>query len=252
MGRLTVAVPGPEAQPPERAAGVAALGAVLAVVGSVLPDVDYPGRGVRGPWGQVARGRPALAAATPLTWPLAVVLYRAWGHRGPTHAPVWAPPLLGLLLAGALLFAGAARGDVRALALGLAGGFLAVGVLAHILQDALTPMGCPLLWPLRPLARRYRLRPLAWAVALPVWLVSGAGAALVALGLLLARGSRWAVTVYRRGSACANPAAQGIPPPRGPHRGPHRGVWLPNAQGAGGVCEHQDRPETAPADRAFG
>ena len=66
---VALGLPAELVPPPERAAGLAALGAVLAAVGSVLPDVDYPGHGVRGPRGQVTRGRPALAAATPLTWP---------------------------------------------------------------------------------------------------------------------------------------------------------------------------------------
>lgn len=90
----------------------------LAVVGSLLPDVDHPrswvGRRLR---------------------PLSTAIAAALGHRGVTHSAV---AVLGLL--ALLAQAGARRASADA---------FAVGYLSHLAADMLTPRGLRLAWPLR-------------------------------------------------------------------------------------------------------
>jgi inner membrane protein len=79
-------------------------------------------------------------------------------HRGPTHSLVFAT-LTGGTFAGVGLVVGSEIDGTVAVGFGLgAFGFLvgAAGVVAHLLADALTPAGVPLLWPLS--GRRYSLR----------------------------------------------------------------------------------------------
>lgn len=104
---------------PDPGGAAAALGA--ACLGALLPDIDHPGsllsRGA-GPAGAV----PGLFLR----------------HRGPTHS----------LAAALAAWAGAswlcaARGLPAAAALAAL-----LGYLSHLLLDALTPGGVPLLWPL--------------------------------------------------------------------------------------------------------
>jgi inner membrane protein len=90
----------------------------LAVVGSLLPDVDHPQSWV---------GR--------RTKPVSTALAATLGHRGITHS---AFALIGLV--ALLLHTGSRQGAVSA---------LAVGYLSHLAADMLTPRGLRLAWPLR-------------------------------------------------------------------------------------------------------
>jgi inner membrane protein len=90
----------------------------LAVVGSLLPDVDHPKSWVG------RRSRPVSTA-------IAATL----GHRGVTHSAI---AVVGLAML--LSQAGYRRGPIAALAL---------GYLSHLAGDMLTPRGLRLAWPLR-------------------------------------------------------------------------------------------------------
>ncbi|WP_275112892.1 metal-dependent hydrolase [Rhodopila globiformis] len=90
----------------------------LAVVGSLLPDVDHPQSWV---------GR--------RTRPVSTALAATLGHRGVTHSAL---ALFGLM--ALLLHMGNRQGAVSA---------LAVGYLSHMAADMLTPRGLRLAWPLR-------------------------------------------------------------------------------------------------------
>ncbi len=90
----------------------------LAVIGSLLPDLDHPGSWIG------RRSRPVSTA-----------IASALGHRGVTHSAV---AVLGLV--ALLVHEGFRRGGVSA---------LAVGYLSHLAADMLTPQGLPLAWPLR-------------------------------------------------------------------------------------------------------
>ena len=90
----------------------------LAVLGSLLPDVDHPGSWV----GRRAR-------------PVSTVVAAVLGHRGVTHSAVAMAALLQLLA-----HAGERRGVVTA---------LVVGYCSHLAADMLTPRGLRLAWPLR-------------------------------------------------------------------------------------------------------
>ena len=89
----------------------------LALLGSLLPDIDHPkswlGRRVR-----------------PVSSGLAAVL----GHRGLTHSAAAAAACIWSLHGGALKWVAAP---------------LAVGYLSHLAADLLTPRGLRLAWPLR-------------------------------------------------------------------------------------------------------
>jgi inner membrane protein len=91
---------------------------LLAVAGSLLPDVDHPKSWV---------GR--------RTRPVSTMIARVLGHRGITHSA-----LAVALLVVLLLHAGYRRGAVDA---------LAVGYLSHLGADMLTPRGLRLAWPHR-------------------------------------------------------------------------------------------------------
>jgi inner membrane protein len=140
-------------------------GAVLAGLGGLAPDVDRAGS-------SVARslGPPSRMAA----W----VVQRGLGHRGPLHS--LAAVLLVFVLGEA---AGAGAGTTNV------GAALAFGWASHLLLDALTPAGVPLLW---PLPARLRLPPGVTTGGLLEQVV-------VALGLLLclawASGSPWVAQV---------------------------------------------------------
>jgi inner membrane protein len=90
----------------------------LAVVGSLLPDLDHPKSWV---------GR--------RTRPVSTAIAAALGHRGITHSAIAV-----LALVVVLLHAGYRRGAV---------GALAVGYLSHLAADMLTPQGLRLAWPFR-------------------------------------------------------------------------------------------------------
>jgi inner membrane protein len=91
---------------------------VVAVAGSLLPDIDHPtswvGRRLR---------------------PISTVVSRVFGHRGITHSAVAVVALVVVLLYG-----GYARAMTSA---------LVVGYLSHLAADMLTPRGLRLAWPLR-------------------------------------------------------------------------------------------------------
>lgn len=103
----------------EMVTGVA--GGVLVLALSTLPDVDH----------QI----PLVA------------------HRSVTHTLAFAA-FVGAVVGGAVWFAPVAGEPREILAYG-AGGLAAFAIVAHLLADALTPMGVPLLWPLT--RRRYSL-----------------------------------------------------------------------------------------------
>lgn len=112
----------------------------------------------------------------------------AVSHRGVTHTLLFAALVggvfgvaaLGLAAAGSTL-APAVAVDRATFALFAAGvGF--VTVVAHLLADALTPMGVPFLWPLS--ARRFSLS--LWYAKSPV-----ANAVLFALGVFAASAALW-------------------------------------------------------------
>lgn len=145
------------------------LGSVFAVVGAILPDIDHPrslvGQGVPRlfvsifvlvfvalvavPY--VATGRTlvrefmpmwmlyALGAAPVVLGVFPVVLYRAVGHRGPTHSMVI---VVGILAAGAMV---SSVTDARVFAGAAA---LAIGWASHILADIPSGNGVMWLWPI--------------------------------------------------------------------------------------------------------
>lgn len=90
----------------------------MAIIGSLLPDIDHPKSWV---------GR--------RTRPISTAIAGALGHRGVTHSVV-AVAAVSLLL----IHAGYRRGGVVA---------LAVGYLSHLAADMLTPQGLRLAWPMR-------------------------------------------------------------------------------------------------------
>ena len=89
----------------------------VAVLGSLLPDIDHP---------QSWAGRKMRV--------ISVLLSALVGHRGVTHSA------LAILACGLLL--GMAGPHATAAP-------LLVGYLSHLLADSLTPSGVPLLWPNR-------------------------------------------------------------------------------------------------------
>lgn len=100
-------------------------------------------------------------------------------HRGPTHSLVFAVAVGVALGTGLATVVGAfapdaASGDARHF------GFVvgAVAVIAHLVADALTPAGVPLLWPVS--GRRFSVS--LWPAASPVgnWLLFALGLAAVA------------------------------------------------------------------------
>jgi inner membrane protein len=133
------------------------LGVVLAAAGSLAPDIDRAGSSI------------ARVAGLP-TRAMAWIVQHSFGHRGPMHSA----------LAVALVFAfGEALGvgaGVRHL-----GGPFAFGWASHILLDALTARGVPVLWPLR-----IRLR-------LPPGFVTGGSLEQVVVVLGLAGCGLWAL-----------------------------------------------------------
>lgn len=91
---------------------------LLAVAGSLLPDIDHPASWV---------GR----RTRPLSTGIAALL----GHRGITHSAV---AVVGLVIV--LFQLGYRHGTVAA---------LATGYLSHLAADMLTPRGLRLAWPLK-------------------------------------------------------------------------------------------------------
>ena len=109
---------------------------VLAIAGSLLPDVDHP---------QSWIGRRSR--------PISTVIASTLGHRGMTHSVV---AVIGLVVL--LWRAGHWRGGVSA---------ITVGYLSHLAADMLTPRGLRLAWPLRgnwglPLCRTGS--PMEWVI----------------------------------------------------------------------------------------
>ena len=90
-----------------------ALGA--AALGSLLPDIDHP---------QSWAGRKMRVVSIPLSLLI--------GHRGLTHSAL-------AIIGGLILLAAMGVGGLAAP--------VVVGYLSHLLADALTPSGVPLLWP---------------------------------------------------------------------------------------------------------
>ncbi len=68
-------------------------------------------------------------------------------HRGPTHTLAFAV-LVGAVGAGAGVGLASVLGGDRTTFVAFGFGIGTLGILAHLLADALTPAGVPLLWPL--------------------------------------------------------------------------------------------------------
>jgi inner membrane protein len=94
-------------------------GALLALAGSLLPDIDHP-------HSFVGRRLPFIS----------VPLSRAIGHRGFTHSCLAAVLFVVTILA-------LARGGMNGVSA------LGIGYLSHLLGDWLTPSGIPFMWPSR-------------------------------------------------------------------------------------------------------
>jgi len=90
----------------------------VALVGSFLPDLDHPGSSI---------------SRLTLFKPVSYVAWKSFGHRGALHSIV-AASLVYVVAVYFLHDSAWARA-------------LAWGYLAHILADALTVQGVPLLWP---------------------------------------------------------------------------------------------------------
>lgn len=187
---LAVAPPAAEAMgEPLGLPGMAA-GALLAAGAAVLPDIDLPGSSVSRTFGPASRLTALGVAAL------------AGGHRQRTHSLAFvAVAGVAATVAGALgpWGAGATVGLGAALAVRLVGprawrpalgplvvgalvawsvataipagswlaGAVVIGCLAHLLGDAVTPEGVPLLWPLKG------------RIALPLLRTGGSGEAVV-------------------------------------------------------------------------
>ena len=108
---------------------------LAAALGSLLPDLDAADSRIK---------RLDVGGIAPFALP-ALVLHRAFGHRGALHS------LLGLLAAGLLvaLPLGSVLGAAPAWA-------LLLGYASHLVLDACTRSGVPLLWPRR---NRFHLLP---------------------------------------------------------------------------------------------
>ena len=98
----------------------------------------------------VAGGALVLALTTLPDVDLAIPLM---SHRGVTHTLAFAA-FVGAGVWGAAWLAPVSTPSRELVAVG-AGGLAAFSILAHLLADALTPMGVPLLWPLTD--RRFSL-----------------------------------------------------------------------------------------------
>ena len=168
---LAVAPPATQAMGESLGLPVLAAGALLSAGAAVLPDIDHPGSSVSRTFGAASKLTSLGVAAL------------AGGHRQRTHSLVFVATIgCATALAAALgaWGAGATVGVAAALAVRLvgprswrgalgplvaggavgwsvatavpAGGWLAgavvLGSLAHLLGDAITPEGVPLLWPL--------------------------------------------------------------------------------------------------------
>jgi len=110
-------------------AGVIVAGGLL---GSMLPDIDTPNSKL---------GR--------MLWPFSLIISKILGHRGPTHS------IIGMLI----LFTGLYYLDINYITrwpelygpypISLPTISLLGGYLSHILGDALTKEGVPILWPMK-------------------------------------------------------------------------------------------------------
>jgi len=90
----------------------------LAVLGSLLPDIDHPKSWV---------GK--------RVWPLSLVCAKLFGHRGMTHS------LIAVAACAALVLDGRMPLPITAP--------LVVGYLSHLVADLLTPGGLRLAWPMK-------------------------------------------------------------------------------------------------------
>jgi inner membrane protein len=133
-----------------------ALSVAVVALAALAPDLDHAGSTLARVAGPVSRG-------------FARGLAGLLKHRGPLHSP------LAALLAGLLAALLGARLGVTGLGL-----LVGYGWAAHVLADALTDRGVPLLWPVR--RRRVRL---PWGLG-PA--TGGAGEAVVVVAGLLACG----------------------------------------------------------------
>jgi membrane-bound metal-dependent hydrolase YbcI (DUF457 family) len=133
-----------------------ALSAGVVALAALAPDLDHAGSTLARVAGPVSRALPRG-------------LSRLLKHRGPLHSP------LAALTAGVLAGLLGARLGVTGL-----GPLVGYGWAAHVLTDALTDRGVPLLWPLR--RRPVRL---PWGLG-PA--TGGTGEAVVVLAGLLACG----------------------------------------------------------------
>jgi len=96
------------------------------MLGSVFPDIDHKGSFI---------GKRLKIASS--------VIHHLFGHRGITHSPFFCVGLSSLLAYVAFLFL---SGWLQTFSLYLLLGFF-VGMASHLLLDAITPSGIPLLYP---------------------------------------------------------------------------------------------------------
>lgn len=121
-----------------------------AALGSLLPDIDHPhsliGKRMR---------------------PVSDIISLVVGHRGITHS------LVAIALMSAwIAYMGASGSLVTA---------IAIGYLSHLLLDAMTPAGLPLLWPQR---RVFRIRTgITTGGVMEMGFMAGMAVAAVAVGL---------------------------------------------------------------------
>lgn len=102
-----------------------AIVAIVAAAGSLLPDIDHP---------QSAFGRRVRILSIPIS--------AVFGHRGITHS-------LLAVAAMSLALVFFAHGDGKTPVIAA----LALGYLSHLLADAMTVSGIPLLWPRKTVFR---------------------------------------------------------------------------------------------------
>lgn len=128
------------------------------IVGALLPDIDLPN-----------------SMAGKITYPIAWVINKLFGHRTITHDPVlWIP--LGIFLLWKFHYAWI---------LGLV-----VGYWGHLFLDSFTAGGLPILWVFRKYKKGFHMLPYKWKInansfaakVLTVFLSITVGLAILAIG----------------------------------------------------------------------
>jgi len=159
-----------------------ALGAALATGGALLPDIDHPNSTVTKTYGPLTRllswfSKHALGGhrmgthSVPGIAVLGVALYASWLYIELWPARVFLVFVMSLALSAAirLLHIDGWIDDFLPIpvsitlvllvpaSLNVVGPAIALGCLAHMLGDMLTPSGCPVFWPLSKRKFRFNL-----------------------------------------------------------------------------------------------